>query len=89
MHKWTSKWPNAFGQGCALSDKIGKTPIDLTLVYHDLFAENPDFYQEGCGLENVILSFGHDEFLYNVVKRNALPTFPQKAMTLHERMTRR
>ena len=25
-------------------------------------------YEEGCGLENVDLSWGHDEYLYHVVK---------------------
>lgn len=70
--------------GCAFSPKI---------VYHHLFAANPDklipsyssesgIYHENCGLENVLLSFGHDEFLYNVVKRNALPSLPSIAMNI-------
>jgi inositol oxygenase len=60
--------------GCAFSDKI---------VYSELFAENPDsqnpkfntlngIYEAGCGLDNVHLSYGHDEYLYQVVK-NYLP----------------
>ena len=60
--------------GCAFSDKI---------VFSELFAENPDaqnpklntpngIYEAGCGLDNVHLSWGHDEYLYQVVK-NYLP----------------
>lgn len=56
--------------GCAFSDKI---------VFSQYFDGNPDrqvpkyqtrsgIYKEGCGLENVHLSWGHDEYLYNVVK---------------------
>ncbi|MBL8208130.1 MAG: inositol oxygenase [Blastocatellia bacterium] len=60
--------------GCAFSDKI---------VYSEFFAHNPDssnpklnnpngIYEPGCGLDNVHLSWGHDEYLYHVVK-NYLP----------------
>jgi inositol oxygenase len=65
---------DTFPVGCAFSEKI---------VYHELFAENPDtrvseystrlgIYEEGCGLDNVHLSWGHDEYLYHVV-RDRLP----------------
>jgi inositol oxygenase len=47
-----------------------------------LYTSKYGVYKEACGLENVVMSFGHDEFLYNVVKRNAFSTFPQKAMNL-------
>src|SRR2546428_3937023 len=61
---------DTFPVGCAWSDKI---------VFHQFFAENPDHserryqtrtgvYSDGCGLDNVHLSWGHDEYLYHVVK---------------------
>lgn len=61
---------DTFPVGCRFSDKI---------VYPEFFAENPDtsnplyqtpagIYQEGCGLDKVHLSWGHDEYLYQVVK---------------------
>lgn len=48
-------------------------------VYHELFKGNPDndvaqyqaplgIYQEGCGFDQVHMSWGHDEYLYQVVK---------------------
>ncbi len=65
---------DTFPVGCAFSEKI---------VLHEFFADNPDsqepayqtrcgMYEEGCGLDNVLLSWGHDEYLYQVV-RNYLP----------------
>jgi inositol oxygenase len=61
---------DTFPVGCAHSEKI---------VFHRFFAENPDsldpryrtrlgIYDEGCGLESVLMSWGHDEYLYQVVK---------------------
>jgi len=65
---------DTFPVGCKFSDKI---------VFHDFFADNPDskdtrystdlgVYQEGCGLDEVTLSWGHDEYLYHVVKDHLL-----------------
>jgi inositol oxygenase len=61
---------DTFPVGCAFSDKI---------VFHDFFRDNPDInepryqsrlglYKENCGLDNVTMSWGHDEYLYHVVK---------------------
>lgn len=60
---------DTFPVGCAFSNRI---------VYPEFLAENPDssnprfqsklgVYGEGCGLKNVDLSWGHDEYLYHVV----------------------
>lgn len=61
---------DTFPVGCAYSDKI---------VFHEFFADNPDsrnaryqtrlgIYEEGCGLDQVQLSWGHDEYIYDVMK---------------------
>ncbi len=61
---------DTFPVGCAYSDKV---------VFPEFFADNPDarvpeyqtpcgVYEEGCGLDQVHLSWGHDEYLYHVVK---------------------
>jgi inositol oxygenase len=61
---------DTFPVGCAWSDRI---------VFPEFFADNPDrhvaeyqtpngIYEPGCGLENLHLSWGHDEYLYHVVK---------------------
>ncbi|EIN11399.1 DUF706-domain-containing protein [Punctularia strigosozonata HHB-11173 SS5] len=67
---------DTFVVGCAFSDKI---------IYPETFAGNPDFkdpvysseygvYKPHCGLDNVMISWGHDEYLYHVLKdQSTLP----------------
>jgi inositol oxygenase len=61
---------DTFPVGCAYSDKI---------VYPEFFKYNPDIndsrfntkygvYEPNCGLRNVHLSWGHDEYVYHMVK---------------------
>lgn len=61
---------DTFPVGCAYSDKI---------VYPEFFKHNPDFenprfqtacgiYEEHCGLDQVHMSWGHDEYIYTVCK---------------------
>jgi inositol oxygenase len=65
---------DTFPVGCAFDPRV---------VHADLFAANPDartpayttplgVYAPGCGLDGVTLSWGHDEYLYHVV-RDHLP----------------
>ena len=65
---------DTFPVGCSYSDKI---------VYPEFFESNPDrhdpvyqtvngIYQEYCGLDNLTMSWGHDEYLY-LVTREFLP----------------
>lgn len=60
---------------------VGCHPPKTMVHYDDYVKYNPDaanpkyntklgVYQEGCGLENLVLSFGHDEYLYQVLKHN-------------------
>ncbi len=62
---------DTFPVGCAYSGKI---------VFPEFFAANPDaqvaryqtefgIYTPNCGMENVHLSWGHDEYLFHVTKR--------------------
>jgi inositol oxygenase len=61
---------DTFPVGCAFSDKI---------VYPEFFKDNPDYsdaryntkfgvYSPNCGLDNVSLSWGHDEYIYQMAK---------------------
>lgn len=65
---------DTFPVGCRHSEKI---------VFHEFFKDNPDasdprynsplgMYTQGCGLDQVTMSWGHDEYLYQLVK-NHLP----------------
>ncbi len=71
---------DTFPTGCAW---------DKSIVFHEYFAWNPDaaipefqtpcgIYQEHCGLDRVTLSFGHDEYLYHVVR----PYLPEEALAM-------
>lgn len=61
---------DTFPVGCAFSDKI---------IYHEFFKNNSDtcnetyntkfgVYQPNCGLRNVHMSWGHDEYIYHIMK---------------------
>jgi inositol oxygenase len=61
---------DTFPVGCAYSDKI---------VYPEFFKNNPDYnnpnyntklgvYTEHCGLDKVHMSWGHDEYVYHMMK---------------------
>lgn len=61
---------DTFPVGCQFSDKI---------VYSEFFADNPDslderyntkygIYEPGCGMKNVQMSWGHDEYMYQIMK---------------------
>lgn len=61
---------DTFPVGCGYSNKV---------VFPEFFANNPDYtdgrfntqlgiYQQGCGLRNVDMSWGHDEYVYQMMK---------------------
>ena len=75
---------DTFVVGCKFSDKI---------VYHEFFADNPDsmipeyqtgdgIYETGCGLDNVHVSWGHDEYIYHVTK-DYMPDEAQYMLRYH------
>ncbi|XP_012455200.1 inositol oxygenase 1 [Gossypium raimondii] len=64
--------------------------FDKSIVHHKYFEENPDYhnpayntkygvYSEGCGLNNVMMSWGHDDYMYLVAKENKT-TLPSAAL---------
>jgi inositol oxygenase len=75
---------DTFPVGCAWDESI---------VYREFFAGNPDsrapeyqtrlgIYEEGCGLDRIHLSWGHDEYLYHVT-RDYLPVEAQYMIRYH------
>jgi inositol oxygenase len=75
---------DTFPVGCAYSNEI---------VFPEFFAANPDsqisqyqtkcgVYEANCGLDNVHLSFGHDEYIYHVTRRY-LPEEAQYMLRYH------
>lgn len=73
---------DTFPVGCKFSKRI---------ILPDSFAKNPDFlnplyntkygiYSKHCGLDKVMLSWGHDEYMYHVAKNNS--TLPIEALAM-------
>ncbi|TVY59401.1 Inositol oxygenase 1 [Lachnellula cervina] len=73
---------DTFPVGCA---------FDKRITLPDTFKRNPDYgheiygtkygiYTPGCGLDNMMLSWGHDEYLYHVVKDQS--TLPDEALAM-------
>ncbi|EFY85660.1 hypothetical protein J3458_014528 [Metarhizium acridum] len=73
---------DTFPVGCA---------FDKRIILPETFEANPDtkdpiyntkfgIYAPGCGLDNIMLSWGHDEYLYHVVKDQS--TLPDEALAM-------
>jgi inositol oxygenase len=71
---------DTFPVGCAYSDQI---------VFPEYFKANPDYnhpvystkygiYEPNCGLDNVHMSFGHDGYIYEVMK----PYLPDSSLAM-------
>ncbi|KAE9526924.1 hypothetical protein AGLY_013572 [Aphis glycines] len=75
---------DTFPVGCAWANSI---------VYKDTtFSRNPDtydpryntklgIYKENCGLDNILMSWGHDEYLYRVLVHNKT-TIPKQGLNM-------
>ncbi|XP_057770301.1 inositol oxygenase 2-like isoform X2 [Salvia miltiorrhiza] len=72
---------DTFPLGCA---------FDPSIVHYEHFESSPDYknpayntklgvYREGCGLDNVVMSWGHDDYMYLVAKENKT-TLPSHAL---------
>jgi inositol oxygenase len=68
---------DTFPVGCAFDDRIIYSPDsfkDNPDCGHEIYSTKFGIYSPGCGLDNVMLSWGHDEYLYHVVKdQSSLP----------------
>jgi inositol oxygenase len=72
---------DTFPVGCAFSNDI---------VYYEAFAHNPDssnpnyntelgIYERNCGLKNLIMAWGHDEYMYMVLQNHPECKLPPEA----------
>jgi inositol oxygenase len=75
---------DVFVVGCKLPDSC---------VYPEFNALNPDMsderynttegiYDKGCGLDNLDLAWGHDEYLYQVLNNHVENKLPEEAMVM-------
>eukprot|EP00754_Rhynchopus_humris_P027275 Rhum_TRINITY_DN15079_c0_g2::Rhum_TRINITY_DN15079_c0_g2_i1::g.136863::m.136863/K00469/MIOX; inositol oxygenase len=70
---------------------LGCAP-DKSCAFHQFFAQNPDashpvystptgVYKEGCGVDALEMSWGHDEYMYQVLRRNGC-TIPKQGLDM-------
>ncbi|KAI5309954.1 hypothetical protein KEM55_002056, partial [Ascosphaera atra] len=65
---------DTFPVGCDYDDRIvyGKESFKQNPDYdHEIYGTKYGIYHPGCGLDNVMLSWGHDEYLYHVLKEQS------------------
>jgi len=82
----TPQWAvvgDTFPVGCAHSDAC---------VFPEFFKENPDhdhpvygtlngMYEPRCGISQLVMSWGHDEYMYQVLKKNEC-TIPEEGLNM-------
>jgi len=70
---------------------VGCRPQPSIVFSDSSFHDNPDIkdpayntdlgiYEPGCGISNVLMSWGHDEYLYQVLKNHPGMTIPQEGL---------
>ncbi|XP_067132480.1 inositol oxygenase-like [Centruroides vittatus] len=71
---------------------VGCTPADSVVYKSVTFENNPDMkdsryntkfgmYKENCGLDNVLMSWGHDEYMYRVLLNHGT-ALPEEALNI-------
>lgn len=71
---------------------VGCAPAEDACVFPESFRENPDYhhpvygttngiYEPGCGISNLTMSWGHDEYMYQMLKANGC-TIPEAGLNM-------
>lgn len=74
---------DTFAVGCAFDEGIiyGNKSFSANRDFEDpIYSTKHGIYTPGCGLDNVMLSWGHDEYLYHIAKEQS--TLPQEALAM-------
>jgi len=71
---------------------VGCAPAMDAIVFSESFKENPDYnhpvygtqngiYEPGCGISNLVMSWGHDEYMFQMLKANGC-TIPEAGLNM-------
>jgi inositol oxygenase len=74
---------DTFPVGCAFDERIiyGRESFKDNEDYgHPIYDTKFGIYSPGCGLDKVMLSWGHDEYLYHIAKEQS--TLPAEALAM-------
>jgi inositol oxygenase len=66
---------DTFPLGCKFSEKIALAEFleENPDRHHPVYSTEHGVYEPGCGLSNVTMTYGHDEYMYNVLVGNGCP----------------
>jgi inositol oxygenase len=66
---------DTFPLGCKFSDKIAFPQYleENPDRHHPIYSTEHGVYEPGCGLSSVTMTYGHDEYMYNVLVGNGCP----------------
>lgn len=73
---------DTFPVGCAFSDKniLPSTFAANPDSTHPVYSTRHGIYEPGCGIENLMISWGHDEYMYLVCREQS--TLPREALAM-------
>jgi len=71
---------------------VGCAPAEEAVVFPESFKDNRDYkhpvygttngmYEPGCGISNLVMSWGHDEYMYRMLKANGC-TIPEAGLNM-------
>ncbi|KAH0440891.1 inositol oxygenase [Colletotrichum camelliae] len=73
---------DTFPVGCAFDNRI---VLPTTFegnpdIHHPVYSTKHGIYKPGCGIENIMISWGHDEYMYTVCKEQS--KLPREALAM-------
>ncbi|XP_074640162.1 inositol oxygenase-like isoform X2 [Tubulanus polymorphus] len=74
---------DTFPVGCAPSDAIvfGRKSFQRNQDFdHHIYSTKLGMYKENCGLDNVMMSWGHDEYMYRVLANHKHCSLPKESL---------
>lgn len=75
---------DVFVVGCALPDTCVYPEFNVLNpdMRHETYSSEIGIYEEGCGIDNVDLAWGHDEYLFQVLNNHDGNQLPEEAMVM-------
>lgn len=74
---------DTFPVGCQFSDKIvyrSTTFENNPDLHHEIYSTKYGMYSPNCGLNQCLMSWGHDEYLYRVLSNHPTCTLPDEGL---------
>lgn len=76
---------DTFPVGCAYAPSIvyRETSFEKNPdLHHPVYSKKHGMYEPNCGLDNVLMSWGHDEYMFRVLKNHPECTLPEIGLNM-------